>query len=75
MAANTLSLVPARFLEEKLLNDPTTAMFQIGGVMYTRAQVLAQFNLVDDPSNVWAVGLSAISGQPLTQVTAASQVS
>ena len=69
-----LATIPAQYLEQLLLNAPTATTFQIQGVVYTRAQVLAAWQAIEDPSNVDAVGLWAISGQTLYQVTSPSQV-
>jgi hypothetical protein len=62
MATSLLSLLPAQNLEILLMTNPSATSFFIGGATYTRAQVLAAFNVVADSSNnnVKMVGLNGI---------------
>jgi hypothetical protein len=66
----TLSQVPANYLEVLLLTNPSAQSFQISGVNYTRAQILAQFNTIADPSEstVKVVGLQTVPSAPVAQV-------
>ena len=75
--ASIISQLPANYLENALVTNPTMASFIIGGISYTRAQVLTYFNSVADSSEntVPVVGLQAIPGAPMTTVRRRADVS
>lgn len=74
--ASILSLVPANYLENLLVTNPNAQSFYVGGILYSRTAILAQFNASADPTEntVKTVGIASIPAAPKTQVLVRADV-
>lgn len=74
--ATILSQVPANYLKNILVTNPTVTSFIVGGISYSRASVLAQYNGVEDPSenNSPVLGLQSIPMAPKVPVKVRADV-